>query len=197
MQCARQLRFRYPTSDLVTPAKENVIVDRGSFEPWLELRLKMASNCESKAARELLTQAVAAAFEQCPQGLVGTYRVQHLAQSRFAAELWQPADHGSVGFIVVPDIAVFEATAAVSLYRASAHRKFHCVAEVGNLSPSEDGAITFYLRSDLLQAAEYELILIQRNSQGCEREDHFRILIADPHRPPFEPAMAMRRAARL
>jgi hypothetical protein len=134
---------------------------------------------------------------QHPQGLVGTYRVQHLAQSRVAAELWQPADHGSVEFIVVPDIAVFEATGTVSLYRASAHRKFHCVAEVCDLAPSEDGAMTFHLSSDLLQAAEYELILIQRNSQGCEREDHFRILIADPHLPPFEPAMAMRRAARL
>ena len=123
--------------------------------------------------------------------LAGSYRIEHRGKSCSAAPLWQPSIHGLVELIIVPDIALFDASCAVTLDRIFGDCSAENLVRLEKLHPKDDGSVVFYLQGTYLHPGRYVLMLMQSNSCGGQRTDRFMISVVNPNHPPLRRAMAL------
>lgn len=192
------------------------IVDRDSLEQSLRGRFAQV-RARSRLPSELIAKVVDLSLQHLQQGrlgsrdpqaltdyaftmlqefyvkqsLAGSYRIEHRGKTSSAAPLWQPSIHGLVELIVVPDIALFEASCAVTLDRIFGDCSVENLVRLENLHPKTDGSVVFYLQGTYLHPGHYVLLLMQSNACGGQRTDRFMISVVNPNHPPLRRGMAL------
>jgi hypothetical protein len=213
LQSERRQRW---SGSLREPIKKH-IVDRDSLEQSLRCRFARVRAQSSVIPSELIAKVVDLSLQHLQQGrlgnrdpqalteyafkmlqefyvkqsLAGSYRIEHRGTTRSAAPLWQPSIHGLVELIIVPDIALFEASCAVTLDRIFGDCSAENLVQLDELRPKDDGSVVFYLQGTCLHPGRYVLMLMQSNACGGRRMDRFMISVVNPNHPPLRRGMAL------
>jgi len=193
-------------------------VDRDSLEQTLRSRLARAQGRSTDIPGELIARVVDLSLQHVQQGrvcnpddpdamtdyafgmlqelyvkqsLAGSYRIEHRGKTSSAAPLWQPATRGLVELVIVPDVALFEASCCVNLERTFGDSHAESVVRLDQLHPKDDGTVAIYMQGTCLLPGRYVLTLTQSNPCGGQRVDRFMICVVNPNHPPQRRAMAL------